>query len=175
MRAFHVFATTLSRIAAAIAGLIMTAMTLLMLVEIGLRTLYDRSTFMTEEYVGYGLAASTFLGLAYAMHHGAFLRLDLLLDTLPRRTRNGLIVFGMVLTLGVTAILGNAFWNSASQKFRLGTISDSISQTPLWIPESLVILGLLILALQTVAEIGVLLAGRTGSSRAATPAEILNT
>lgn len=171
MQKVYLASSMLSKAAAVIAGAILVSMTLLMLTEIVLRGLFGESTFIAEEYVGYGLASFTFLGLAYAMHHDSLLRLDLLIDNIPKGMRNIVIVLGMVLTLGVALILAYAIWESAASNFRFGTVSPTVAETPLWIPEALVVVGLVVFVLQLLLESWALLAGFDKASEKSQPAD----
>src|SRR5918998_1276648 len=79
--------SALSRIAATLAAVILVAMVCHILLEIVLRTFFGLSTFSTDEFVGYGIAAVTYLGLGHALRTGALIRVDMLLNATQRWPR----------------------------------------------------------------------------------------
>lgn len=153
MKTFQIFAYSLSRAAAAVACLIVIAMTLHILFEIVLRSAFATSTFVLDEFVGYGVAASTFLALGYALEHGSLIRVGLLIRRLSGKSRRTVEAFCALSTLWVTSLLlyfmGLTTWRSWTR----GRVSTSIAEVPTWIPESLVVLGLAVFWIQLLAYI----------------------
>lgn len=140
----------LALVAACAATLIMVSFTLLVLVEITLRSFFASSTQILEEYVGYGLGTMIFLGLGHALRQGALVRVDLVLGRLSAPVRRGFEIVICVVTLGVMAFLVNFFLISVERNFVNGTISMTRAATPIWIPEGIVVLGMIIFILQLV-------------------------
>ena len=56
-------------------GILMVVSTLLVLVEIVVRTAFSQTLFVTEEYSGYLMAAMTFLALAYTLKDKSHIRM----------------------------------------------------------------------------------------------------
>lgn len=115
------------------------------LVEIVLR-LFSSSTFVLDEFVGYGVAAATFLALPHALERGSLIRVNLLLaplaeDGLARRLIEVLCILS---TLWVVGFVIRYFWRSVSRNWSRGSVSSSVAEVPLWIPEGLMLLGLAI-------------------------------
>ena len=65
--------SSLNLLCAVISAVIIAMMTLLIIIEICLR-FFSLSTFMADTLVGYGVAATTFLAAAWALEHGAMIR-----------------------------------------------------------------------------------------------------
>ena len=69
----------ISQSAAVLSCLILVAIVVLISVEIILRSFFDASTYVLDEFVGYGIAAMTFLAFAATLKYGVFLRVEMLL------------------------------------------------------------------------------------------------
>lgn len=141
---------------------ILILMVVHILFEIVLRSFFASSTFVLDEFVGYGVAAMTFLALGYALEDGALIRVQILLTRSPRPVRRGLEILCSALTLGMSLFLIAYFWKSVSRNWSRGAVSQSIAEVPLWIPEGLVLLGLVLFTLQLSARLLRLLAPQTG-------------
>ena len=151
MRTFQTAVFGLSRLAAGLACLVVVAMVCHILYEIVLRTFFASSTFILDEVIGYGVAASTFLALGYSFEHGSLIRVGLLVGRLTGNARRALEIFCSLATLAVigqlTWYIGLITWRS----WQRGRVSSSIAEIPLWIPESLILLGAVIFCLQLIA------------------------
>jgi TRAP-type C4-dicarboxylate transport system permease small subunit len=152
VRAFQNAVFGISRGAAVVSAALLVLMVLHILLEIVLRSFFASSTFVLDEFVGYGVAAMTFLSLGYALEEGALIRVQLLLTRSPPPARRGLEIVGAGLTLAVSLFLNAHFWSSVSRNWSRGAVSQSIAEVPLWIPEGLVLLGLTLFALQLLAH-----------------------
>ncbi len=98
------------------------------------------------DYAGYCMAASSFLALAYALNHGAHIRVSLMLTALGRWRR-----FGEVWCFGVAALIATYFARYAIKaafwSYKLGDVSQGQDATPLWIPQLAMCVGTVLLAL----------------------------
>jgi hypothetical protein len=74
-----------SRVSAVVLGL----MTILILVEITLWNLLEKTTLIADEYSAYGLAAIIFLGAGYCLKERGHIRITLVLGFLPAKTVTG--------------------------------------------------------------------------------------
>ena len=152
MSAFHRLVSRLSYLGAVMAVLLMFAMTAHIMLEITLRATVGMSTQVLDEFVGYGVAAMTFLSLAYALESGVMIRVGLLLAAIGDGiTRRLLELFCITITLGLTGFLAWYFWHSVSRNWSRGATSSTAAEVPLWIPEGAVLLGLALLGLQLIS------------------------
>lgn len=97
------------------------------------------------DFAGYFLATASFMALAYTLRAGGHIRVNLVLQRLPDRPRWGLEL--AALALG-TAMVGYATWYAGSllhESWSYGDMSTGIVAIPLWIPQSAMLLGLLLL------------------------------
>jgi len=123
----------------------------MILVEIAVRSFSGQSTFITEEYSGYLLCWFAFLGMAYTLKTDGHIRVTMLLSRLGPRRKALLEIFSGLVGLGVfvylTVYLGMLFLDSVST----GVRSMHVSQTPLFIPQIVPVLGSALMAVQFVS------------------------
>ncbi|MBY6058740.1 TRAP transporter small permease [Leisingera daeponensis] len=168
-RCFDALACRLSLSGAVLAMVIMVLMCCHIIVEITLRTLFDSSTHVLDEFVGYGIAAMTFLAMGRALSQQVLIRVTLLLDTVKfPALRLGMQIACLLLTAGLVSYLIIQFWTSVLRNFQRGATSETMAEVPLWLPESLLLLGLSIFVLQLLSGAMTLL---TGLPKAEAPAD----
>jgi TRAP-type C4-dicarboxylate transport system permease small subunit len=153
VRVFQSVVFRISKGAAVVSAALLVVMVLHVLLEIVLRSFFASSTFVLDEFVGYGVAAMTFLTLGYALEEGSLIRVQLLLNRSPPPARRGLEILCAVLTLALSLFLIGHFWKSVSRNWSRGAVSQSIAEVPLWLPEGLVLLGIALFALQLFAHL----------------------
>jgi len=133
----------------------MIGMVLLILAEILLRGVFNSTTEHSDELVGYMLVGLTFLSLALCQSGGAFHRVELVQMRLgPRGKAVSALVFDL-LSFGYVALTGWYFIQFVMSSWRREAMASTTLSTPLWIPESAMILGaaLLLIALgRTIVE-----------------------
>ncbi|MDF0599687.1 TRAP transporter small permease [Psychromarinibacter sp. C21-152] len=99
------------------------------------------------DYAGYAMAAASFLAFAYALNHGSHIRVSILLNSVPKRVRWWLEIW----CFGIgSAIMWYFAW--FGQRFvywswKFGDVSQGQDATPLWIPQSVMLAGAVILAI----------------------------
>jgi TRAP-type C4-dicarboxylate transport system permease small subunit len=129
------------------AGIVLAGIVVLMNVEVAGRSLFGRSTQMADEFAGYGLCAVTMLCLVAAMRRDRFIRVEGLVERLPRMGRMVCDVFGAAIGLGVSLVLCFATAKVAWTSYEFGTRSIEVSQTPLFLPQMAMPFGFGLLAL----------------------------
>jgi TRAP-type C4-dicarboxylate transport system permease small subunit len=97
-------------------------------------------------YAGYAMAASSFLAFAYALNHGSHIRVSLLLNAVPDRVRRWIDAWCFAIG---AAVMWYFVWYC--QRFvywswKFGDVSQGQDATPLWIPQSVMLVGAVILA-----------------------------
>jgi len=98
------------------------------------------------EYAGYAMAAASFLAFANALNRGAHIRVAILLNVLPRAARRWLEVW--CFAVGAAVMWYFTFY---AQRFvywswKFNDVSQGQDKTPLWIPQSAMLIGAAILA-----------------------------
>jgi len=144
------FADAVSNIAAVLAGVCVVAILLIVCAEVLLRQ-FKHSMLVTDEIAGYLNAAIVFLGLAYTLKSGGFIRVEVVYDALPAALRTAV---RWLFTLIATVFVGMIFYYSVLHvlySFEQDTRAISVLDTPEWIPQSVMVVGLAVLFLQLIA------------------------
>lgn len=85
-------------------------------------------------YAGYCMAAASFFSLAYALNHGAHIRVTLLLGKMGKYRR-----YGEIWCFGVATFLSGYFawyaWQAVNVSIMINDVSQGQDATPLWIPQ----------------------------------------
>lgn len=111
------------------------------LLEIVLR-MFGTSTYVLDEFVGYAVATLTFLGLGYSLERGSLIRVGLIIERVPTRFRWVFDLFATLVSLAIFAWIYSYWQTNVLRSFKRGTTSESLMETPLWIPQGLVLVGL---------------------------------
>ncbi|MFK8075471.1 MAG: TRAP transporter small permease [Granulosicoccus sp.] len=97
------------------------------------------------DFAGYMLAASSFLALAYTLTQGGHIRVNLVLTRLPVGAR----WYAEILSTSVCAIVSGyvTFYMGklCRESYEFGDLSPGIVAVPIWIPQSFVLVGMIIL------------------------------
>lgn len=98
------------------------------------------------DYVGYCMAASSFLAFAYALGAGSHIRVGLLLNALGARRKwldmACFAIGGVIATYFAWFAIRATWWS-----WRFGDVSQGLDKTPLWIPQLAMCVGGALLAL----------------------------
>jgi TRAP-type C4-dicarboxylate transport system permease small subunit len=125
-------------------------LTLLVIIVLQMAARWSGRQFAgSTDYAGYCMAATSFFALAYALNHGAHIRVSLLLTRLGRWRRHGeLWCFGV----GATLAWYFAYYavKGVQVSYQLHDISQGRDATPLWIPQLVMAIGGTLFALALV-------------------------
>jgi len=146
-------------IAALLAGFCIVAMAVLILCQIVGRW-FGIIVPSTEDFSGYLLAAASFLALPYTLRSGGHIRVSLLVTRLHGIQRK--ILEGLVLLLGLlfSGFAAFSVTGLVIESWRFGDISQGYISVPLWIPQTPMAVGLVILTIALLDEAIVLLSGK---------------
>jgi TRAP-type C4-dicarboxylate transport system permease small subunit len=169
MNRFQSGVFALSRACAYAAALVCVLMLGHILLEITLRTFFGRSTYVMDEFVGYGVGTMGFLALGYGLETGSLIRVTLLLDRLNAGARRIVELACCLLTLTAMAIPIWFFWLSVRRNYARGTGSATLADVPMWIPEGLLLVGMTMFWIQLFAYTLRAAAGRIGPLAARGP------
>ena len=163
MIALERFSYRLAKLAAWLSAGIMIYMVLHVLFEITLRVFFARSTYVLDEFVAYATASITFLCLAYSLHDNSLIRVGMLLDRFHGKPRLALELFSVATMICIVAMVTYYFWTKTFWRDLVrGTVSESIAEVHLWIPEIFALIGLWLFGLQLITMLLRLIVG--GSS-----------
>jgi TRAP-type C4-dicarboxylate transport system permease small subunit len=155
-------------------GILAAGFTIAMLLVI-LAQIFTRWAGLTfpgaTDYAGYCMAASSFFALAYALNHGAHIRVNLFLSRLEGSARRP----GELWCLLVGGGLAWYFAFYAIKAVRISYIIDDVSQgqdaTPLWIPQLAMAIGTVVFAVALTDHFVRILLGGEPRVGEATPVE----
>jgi len=148
--AFGRFAEAISNAAGVLSAVCVIAILIIVCAEVVLRQ-FKHSMLVTDEIAAYLNAAVVFLGLGYTLKNGGFIRVELLYDALPPALRQcAKWLFTLIAAVFVGMILYYATLH-VLYAFEQDTRAISVLETPEWIPQSVMVLGLAVLFLQIIA------------------------
>jgi len=147
----------------AVAAVCMALLFLLMITEVVARGFFAHSLAFSWEVSGYLMGAAMFLGAARAMKAGAHVRITLLLGLLPDRTARWLDVAATLMGVLIAVMMFRAFALLTFNAWQRGVLSATVSEIPLFIPQSAFALGMLVLSLQLACRLIALLFPVDGS------------
>lgn len=113
------------------------------------------------EFTGFFLVGASFLALPYAFHHGAHIRVGLVLGRLSAGPTRVMNLVCLLVALGLTSFAG---WYSVQlmlDSLEFGDMSSGLVPVPLWVPQAGMALGLIGLAIAVLDDLIVVLAGKT--------------
>jgi TRAP-type C4-dicarboxylate transport system permease small subunit len=135
-----------------LAALAIVAILVMVCTETVLRQ-FQSSLLVTDEIAGYLNAAAIFLGLAWTLREGGFIRVEILYDRATGGLRQAIRWLIVLTAGGFTAIMLWMCTRHVIYAFERDTRAVSMLDTPEWIPQSVMVLGLAVLLLQLLAWI----------------------
>jgi TRAP-type C4-dicarboxylate transport system permease small subunit len=114
-----------------------------------------------DDFVSWCMAAMAFLGLAHTFRHGEMIRVGLLIDKLPDRTRHWVELGCLTIGTGFIAFFAFNAVKMNYQSYLFGDMSQGVVLVPMWIPQIGYSTGLVILLIAFVDELIHVLRGNT--------------
>ncbi len=143
----------LQTLGAWIASLLTIALTLLILTEIVLRSFFDRSTMIADEYSGYLYLALIFFALGYTFREGGHIRITLITARLNPPARRRIEIFtGLVLIVLLGFVLYRSVW-MVIDAYQFDMVSETVSETPIWLTQLAMPAGLVLFLLAAIASV----------------------
>ena len=162
---------SLAGITAQIAMWGVLCMTLLITVDVFMRYVVGRPLLFVDEVAGYLLVLVAYLAMAETLKRGRHIRVDVLFGRWPPRVQAWLDL--ILASVGFGALIVVA-WRSVIMvhlSHVRGTIVTGKLLTPLYLPQTVLLIGLLVLTLQYVVELYKMLRALRGVAEVP-PAEI---
>jgi TRAP-type C4-dicarboxylate transport system permease small subunit len=116
--------------------------------EIVMRSFFSASTFSMDEFVGYAIGSMTFLSLAHTFRHRKHIRVSILQSFIKGRTEIVVELLCITFTFGITLFLARYIWRTLARDFSRGTVSPTLTETPIWLIDSAIFIGLVLFLLQ---------------------------
>jgi TRAP-type C4-dicarboxylate transport system permease small subunit len=117
------------------------------------RNIFKRSLLISDEVSGYLLVVMTFFGISYSLRSGSLLRIEFLLFSLPKRLRGIVDVLFDLAALAVCVLLLWSMIRFTWITWQREAIAPTLIETPLWIPQLAMPLGMLILVIAFLLEL----------------------
>ena len=152
--------TFLSELSAWISGIFVVLMILLITLEVAGRKLFGFSTLVADEFSGYMLVLITFMGAAYTVKTEGFTRMEVIYLRFKGKGRWVFNVLVNLIALIFLLIIDYWIWTFVLSSYRAETKSISIVQTPLFIPQLFMGLGVTLLVFEIILQFSLSLLGR---------------
>ena len=125
------------------------------------------AAYSFDDFAGFCMAASSFLGLAHTYRRNEHIRVALLIDRFAGTTRRAL----EAVCLAASAFLIGFFaWYAIDMvwtSYAINDVSQGLVPVPLWVPQGGMATGLVIMAIALADDLVAVLAGETPSYLAA--------
>ena len=131
------------------------------------------AAYSFDDFAGFCMAASSFLGLAHTYRRNEHIRVALLVDRVgggKRRALEAVCLAASVFLIGFFAWYAiDMVWTS----YEFNDVSQGLVPVPLWVPQSGMALGLIIMTMALLDDLVTVLAGGTPSYLAAEQAKTI--
>ena len=125
----------------------------MLLIEVLTRYLLQSPLSLAEELGGYMLVAITFMGLAYTWKEKGHVRVELLISRFPEKVRQRIRFITLIAATIFTIPLIKACYDLLLESILFSSRSGGWLRTPLVYPQTILIIGSVLLFLQLLAEI----------------------
>lgn len=145
-----------------LAGFFLVAIAVMSLIQICGRLLGIAASSY-DEFAGYCMAASSFLGLAWTLRCNETIRMTIVVNHAKGGTRRALEIACLAIAVAMTGFFA---WSSVAMvwtSYTLNDVSQGLVPVKLWIPQAGMALGLVILLVAFVDDLLVVLTGRPAS------------
>jgi TRAP-type C4-dicarboxylate transport system permease small subunit len=126
---------------------------IMLLIEVLTRYILRSPLSIAEEYGGYLLVAITFMGLAYTWKERGHVHVGLFINRLPQKVKQRIRFITLILATLFTLPLIKGSYDLLTDSLLFEARSGSWLRTPLVYPQTILIIGSIMLFLQLLAEI----------------------
>lgn len=120
--------------------------------EIVMRSFFSSSTFSMDEFVGYAIGSMTFLSLAHTFRHRKHIRVSILQSFIKGRAAVAVELLCITFTFGITLFLARYIWRTLARDFTRGTVSPTLTETPIWLIDGAIFIGLVLFLAQLLSS-----------------------
>ncbi|RKJ76091.1 MULTISPECIES: TRAP transporter small permease [unclassified Pyramidobacter] len=153
IRAFDKLAAFTTRIGKYLAMAAILAMFLLLASEIIGRSCFHTSLKVADEFAAYMMVAVTFCGMAYSLREGAMLKFDMVVNHLSQTIRVMLEILSLILALTYFVLLVYESGGAVYEAWDMEFTSVQASGILLWVPYSILPIGVAIFLIELIAAI----------------------
>ena len=99
-----------------------------------------------EEFAAWAMAAAGFLGLPYALHCGAHIRVEVALRFLPKASHHAVELLASAIGVALSGYLAWYCTLFVFESWRFNEVSQGLVPVPLWLPQLPMAIGSVLLA-----------------------------
>ncbi|MCG8638141.1 MAG: TRAP transporter small permease [Desulfobacterales bacterium] len=134
-------------------GILVFGLMVMVMAEVLARYLLNAPLSIAEELGGYILVSVTFMGLGYTWKEKGHVRVELLVNLLPESIRARLRFLTLILAAAFCFPMIAGSWSMLQDSLLFEARSGSWLRTPLVYPQSVLLIGSVLLLIQFAAEI----------------------
>ena len=101
-----------------------------------------------DEFVGYAVGSMTFLSLAHTFRYRKHIRVSILQSVIKGRVAIAVELICIAFTFGITLFLARYIWRTLARDFTRGTVSPTLTETPIWLIDVAIFTGLVLFMAQ---------------------------
>ncbi|SIS90538.1 TRAP-type C4-dicarboxylate transport system, small permease component [Roseivivax lentus] len=120
-----------------------------------------------DQYAGFCLAATSFLGLAYSFRGGSHIRVTLFVQGLRGTAERALLVLALATAAAITLLLAWHTIGMVIQNFSRGEVTSGLVPMPLWVPQLGMAIGVTLFGIALLEDLFCALTGRQPAFNAA--------
>lgn len=120
-----------------------------------------------DDITAWFCAATAFLALPHAFKNGDLVRVGLLLEGLNERSRRWFEIYSLLVAAAFVGYMAYALSGYVVQSWKFNDIAQGLIKVPLWIPQTSLVVGALVLFIAIVDELVLVLRRARPSYRVA--------
>ena len=113
---------------------------------------FGNTMTIADEVQTYAMVYIAFLGAAIASWRGLHLRMDVLIQRLPKGVKRALSIAETALVIVLGALVTWVAWNYVGQMYSLGARSQSAG-IPMWLPHTAIVAGFGLMVLVSILQV----------------------
>lgn len=154
---FVAFLDRLAWLGGVISAMLVVLILLLTAVSVFSRYILGVPLLGSDEATGFLVVATVMFGAAEALRRGDHIGIDILPDMLSERGRVWLAILGHAAVMVFSGVLFASAWRAVSFSRRFEAYSTGALEMPLWIPQSTMLVGAVLLGLVALTQLLALL------------------
>jgi len=144
----------------ALAGVFLVAICVIVMAQIVARQL---GTIIpsADQFAGFCLAATSFLGLAYSFRSGSHIRVTLFVQALGTTGSRLMLIFALAVAAAISGLLTYYTISMVIQNATRGEVTSGLVPVPLWLPQTGMAVGITLFAIAIFEDLVNAISGRT--------------
>jgi TRAP-type C4-dicarboxylate transport system permease small subunit len=147
------------RAAGALAGVFLVAICAIVTAQIVARQL-EMIIPSADQFAGFCLAATSFLGLAYSFRAGSHIRVTLFTQALSGLPARLMLILALAVAAAISGLLAWETIQMVIQNFERGEVTSGLVPVRLWIPQSGMAVGVTLFAVAIIEDLVGAILGR---------------